>query len=379
MRKVITTDEKQGPLFEVNTPRPDTTITSTVQKKLGELLDGGKDSLEQRLRYLEDELTSHADTRQEYERELEELEGRRMFCEDRVNTLSDDIEVVEGRIAETRDQIANYTPADTAEKKREVLAALKRLRFIERVQMRGGKLTITTHPIFCQIRTGDGSRTTKRRLIGVYRITLNPNGGYANDSRDPAVLIENVLFTASQFDHWAVRNGVPCWGAYKDTVRDQMQALDYPAVLETILSFLLSTDDGGAWRTSHNWLNGRTGSASDNQLAVGERVYVNGAYDNAIFENHLATVRHINSGASVAIETDEPFYNSGGHRVGHNSYGHNYTAQCWNLPVHLCTPVGAESTWVNPLDTLDAAPAYTPLTTLLAIMQNKYHESDTTS
>ena len=108
-------------------------------------------------------------------------------------------------------------------------------------------LQIYTHPLFTMIRTGDGSRTNKRRCIGAFRVGIS----LINDT----FTVTQELFTKANRTHWAISGGgSACLGNWEPQYRELQGAGDWIGMVKMILLYLRDTHDAGAYIRSHVWV-----------------------------------------------------------------------------------------------------------------------------
>lgn len=134
------------------------------------------------------------------------------------------------------------------------LDIIKRMPWVQSVRSKENSIIVRTRLLFTPVRIEDGSREEVRRCIGSFDIVLKGDRSAYNYIR---VYMHNVLFGSMYYDHWAIRAGQPCFGTYTDEINAATGRRDIYAILDTLYHFLMSTDDGSAWRRSHHWVSMR--------------------------------------------------------------------------------------------------------------------------
>lgn len=133
----------------------------------------------------------------------------------------------------------------------ENLDMVRRLKYVESIEVSDDAVVVNTRLIFTDIRKESGSREYTRRCIGAFKITFY--------LAQKATRIQNMLFPNIRH-HWAVgseRRGVPCQGEHEERFEDAYNKNDLFMLLETVYHFLLSTDDNGAYLSSDEWIENR--------------------------------------------------------------------------------------------------------------------------
>jgi len=192
-----------------------------------------------------------------------------------------------------------------------LLAKVAKLKYIESVTGSDGRLVVETRLIFTDIRTYAGERETARRCIGAFEITV--------DFTEQSVKIKNKMFVVSGsysgLSHWAIKNAEPCRGDHQDAFQNALQERDLYVLLEVIYHFLLSTDDGGAYCRSHDWIKLRNDNYTS-PLRKGNYVYITRGYEGYEPSEHGSYgLIHRSNGSIAAVELKDTF------NLGHDLNG----------------------------------------------------------
>lgn len=170
----------------------------------------------------------------------------------------------ETKLTKNKTLIEQYDPEPLKEKARRELAALGKINRLAHVELRADSLTITTHPLFTDVRIGDGERKTKRRCLGSYSLRIPLIGGDIC-----CIEIDNTIYPPRL--HWAASSsGVLCLGDWQDTVDAARNKGDLSVLVNTMLLYLKSTVDGAAYWRSHDWIM-RRDEALEQRFAGGRK------------------------------------------------------------------------------------------------------------
>lgn len=138
--------------------------------------------------------------------------------------------------------------------------ALRRHVFIESIGLDESRelIKIYTRLLFADVRLGEGQRTTARRCIGAYSITLPVRVlGDASRVGYNDVKVRNILFTGGQ-GHWGLRHErtghSPCWGEWQDDIMSAIQSGNLYEVADKIILYLRTSGDSGAYTSSHEYV-----------------------------------------------------------------------------------------------------------------------------
>lgn len=201
---------------------------------------------------------------------------------------------------------------------------IKRLPFVEKVYVRNGELKVKTRLIFTNIRTGDGERTTKRKCIGAFLIKLNIGQHFH-------IQVQNLMMRQGRYHHWAISNQDPCLGDWQDEFRNASHRKDLYRVIELCYHYLRSTDDGGAYTSSHRWIAGASVSVGARPVRKGGYVIMIDDYhdDFTIPAGYVAQVLST-SDNTVMLEFKEPIGDDDS-MTGHDGDGLGEYGHCWEV------------------------------------------------
>jgi hypothetical protein len=155
---------------------------------------------------------------------------------------------------------------------------LRKHKFIDHVVVLSrDSILVYTKLLFGEIRLREGSRTLKRRCLGAFKIEVNFRG---------RVTMTNILYPKTIYAHYAVKETRPCFGDYGSNVSQMLQERNIYGIADTLIHFLRFSEDGSAWRQSHEWINARVGYIP--QITGGARVRERASivlmYDWGVFE-----------------------------------------------------------------------------------------------
>jgi len=141
------------------------------------------------------------------------------------------------------------------------LARLKAHKAVHHVSIDNGLLVMYFNPLFTDVRLKEGSRESRRRFLGCYRVTIG-----RDDKHFEAL---NLSFPMIR-SHWGCSSSsVPCFGDWDQVGKLITGEPNMYGLAEVLVSYLTSTADGGAYRTSDSWISER----NSNYLTRASTVY----------------------------------------------------------------------------------------------------------
>lgn len=175
-------------------------------------------------------------------------------------------------IAKLKSLKADRDPEKEKEKSLDIWSSLWRHSMVEKVNLRGAAVDITTKLLFQDIRKEAGSELKRRVCLGSFLITFSLD--------ITRVYIRNLTFPSAR-DTWAISGYVPCMGEWQDDFMRAFREKDYMAVIDLCFHFIRAADtDGGAYMRSHEWAKeNRTLVKKDDEYDVGEYIVCTGKVD----------------------------------------------------------------------------------------------------
>lgn len=129
------------------------------------------------------------------------------------------------------------------------LGRLKAHKAVHHVHVDSGQLVIYFNPLFADIRVKEGDRETVRRFLGCYRVHVGPD--------DKHFRVKNLSFPDIR-SHWGCSSSeVPCFGNWTQVSTLISGEQNMYGLADILVSYLTSTEDGGAYQSSHSWVNNR--------------------------------------------------------------------------------------------------------------------------
>lgn len=196
----------------------------------------------------------------------EDIQSLRERMLDRKRQLAD----VEKEQKKREEELTKINTDEIATKTQKLINALKRNPDIARVGRYGSDgIEVMTHPLFTKIRTADGSKVTKRRCLGAYRIRI------VRSNRTFQVV--NATFRHLYRQHWGVDSESACLGNWEPMYKELLANNDWVGLICMVILYLKDTQDSGAYMRSHDWVTDRNENNFQTttrrpRLAVGDAV-----------------------------------------------------------------------------------------------------------
>lgn len=242
------------------------------------------------------------------------------------------------------------------QKAEQFLTQIRRHTCIESVRIEDGALFARTRLLFADIRKAEGNPATVRTCLGAYDIQI-----VLGNNR---ISITNLLYSQPRA-HWAVNNGVPCFGTWEPEVVQYQRAQDYYRLIDLLTVYLRDAEnDMGAYMRSHAWRQARM-IAPQAPLQAGDFVVI--SYPDTSYLGRVAVVTSVATGSCGVLEKDtgsnyrlEPFYL---HKISPARYQKGRIA-AQKMSRYTTTSIPAE---------LDKLPEGTKLADAQALLSKKNH------
>jgi len=185
-----------------------------------------------------------------YSQELVNAKERQKTYQERIHTVRAQLKAQE-----------KVTPPVLPASTKLNLGRLKAHKAVHHVHVDSGQLVIYFNPLFTDIRIKDGSRETVRRFLGCYRVHVGPD--------DKHFRVKNLSFPDAR-SHWGCSTSdVPCFGNWSQVRTLISGEQNMYGLADILVSYLTSTEDGGAYQSSHSWVQNRNDCFIDSSSQQG--------------------------------------------------------------------------------------------------------------